>query len=63
MKVERQANHVKDYDIIVAGGGVAGVAAAVSAKRMGKSVLIIEKKRLVWEARHFGTYQYFCSYV
>lgn len=43
MKVERQANHGKDYDIIVAGGGVAGVAAAVSARRMGKSVLIIEK--------------------
>lgn len=31
------------YDVIVAGGGLAGVAAAVSAKRMGKSVLIIEK--------------------
>lgn len=43
MKFERQANHVKDYDIIVAGGGVSGVAAAVAAKRMGKSVLIIEK--------------------
>ena len=43
IKVERQANHVADYDIIVAGGGVAGVAAAVSARRMGKSVLIIEK--------------------
>ncbi len=32
-----------EYDVIVAGGGVAGVAAAVSAKRMGKSVLLIEK--------------------
>lgn len=31
------------YDVIVAGGGVAGVAAALSAKRMGKSVLLIEK--------------------
>lgn len=31
------------YDIIVAGGGVAGVAAAVSAKRAGKNVLLIEK--------------------
>lgn len=31
------------YDVIVAGGGVAGVAAAVEAKRHGKSVLIIEK--------------------
>ncbi len=31
------------YDVVVAGGGVAGVAAAVSASRMGKSVLLIEK--------------------
>lgn len=31
------------YDVIVAGGGVAGVAAAVSAARRGKSVLLIEK--------------------
>ena len=31
------------YDIVVAGGGVAGVAAAVSANRMGKNVLLIEK--------------------
>ena len=43
IKFERYAEHVKDYDIIVAGGGVAGVAAAVSAKRMGKNVLLIEK--------------------
>lgn len=43
MKVERQAKHVKDYDVIVAGGGVAGVAASVSARRMGRSVLLIEK--------------------
>lgn len=31
------------YDVIVAGGGVAGCAAALSAVREGKSVLIIEK--------------------
>ena len=31
------------YDIIVAGGGVSGIAAAVSASRMGKKVLLIEK--------------------
>lgn len=43
IKIERKAQHVGDYDVIVAGGGVAGVAAAVSAKRMGKSVLLIEK--------------------
>ena len=32
-----------NYDVIVAGGGVAGVAAAVSAARLGKKVLLIEK--------------------
>ena len=31
------------YDIAVAGGGVAGVAAAVEAARMGKKVVLIEK--------------------
>lgn len=31
------------YDVIVAGGGVAGVAAAAEAKRSGKRVLLIEK--------------------
>lgn len=31
------------YDIIVAGGGVAGVAAAVQAARVGKHVLLVEK--------------------
>ena len=34
---------VAKYDVIVAGGGVAGVAAAVSTARMGKKVLLIEK--------------------
>lgn len=31
------------YDVIVAGGGVAGIAAALAAKRRGKQVLLIEK--------------------
>ncbi|MBR4058995.1 MAG: FAD-dependent oxidoreductase [Lachnospiraceae bacterium] len=43
MNINREANFVAEYDVIVAGGGVAGVAAAVAAKRMGKSVLLIEK--------------------
>ena len=33
----------KGYDVVVLGGGIAGVAAAVAAKRSGRSVLIIEK--------------------
>lgn len=38
-----------EYEIIVAGGGVAGVAAAVTAARAGKRVLLIEKA-LSWAA-------------
>jgi len=34
---------VLNYDIVVAGGGVAGVAAAVEAARCGKKVVLIEK--------------------
>ena len=34
---------MKKYDLIVVGGGISGVAAAVSAKRQGLSVLLIEK--------------------
>ena len=37
----------KSYDIIVAGGGVAGVAAAVSAARNGRSVLLLEKSNIL----------------
>ena len=33
----------ENYDIIVVGGGIAGVAAAVSASREGAKVLLIEK--------------------
>ena len=43
MKIEREITAAGEYDVIVAGGGVAGVAAAVSARRMGKKTLLIEK--------------------
>ena len=43
MQIIREAVHVADYEVIVAGGGVAGVAAAVSARRMGAKTLLIEK--------------------
>lgn len=33
----------RDYDVIVAGGGIAGVSAAVSASRTGAKVLLIER--------------------
>ena len=37
----------KKYDVIVAGGGVAGVAAAVSAARCGCSTLLLEKSNIL----------------
>lgn len=39
-----KTNQGKSYDVIVAGGGIAGVAAAVSAAREGRSVLLLEKQ-------------------
>ena len=43
IRAEQEIEVVGRYDVIVAGGGVAGVAAAVSAARLGKRVLLIEK--------------------
>lgn len=43
MRIEREIHEKGKYDVIVAGGGVAGVAAAVQAARVGKHVLLIEK--------------------
>lgn len=37
----------KEYDVIVCGGGVAGVSAAISAAERGKSTLLIEKSLLL----------------
>ena len=41
--VNQTIEHKGSYDVLVAGGGVAGVAAALSAARAGKSVILIEK--------------------
>ena len=43
MEDNRIIEQREGYDVIVAGGGVAGVAAAVAAARTGASVLLIEK--------------------
>ena len=50
METIRYEKHIpvkKSYDVIVCGGGVAGVAAAVSAANNGMSTLILEKSNIL----------------
>jgi hypothetical protein len=47
------------YDVVVCGGGVAGAAAAVSAKRRGRNVLLIEKTNLPGGLATIGLINYF----
>ena len=49
----------KQYDVIVAGGGVAGVAAAISAAKRGASVLLLEKSNILGGLATLGHVNYF----
>lgn len=44
---ERIPVREKSYDVIIAGGGVAGLAAALTARRAGKQALVIEKSAIL----------------
>ena len=44
---EKKLQVKKEYDVIVCGGGVAGVAAAVTAAKNGLSTLLLEKSNLL----------------
>lgn len=47
-----------EYDVIVAGGGVSGIAAAVSASRRGRSVLLVEKANVLGGLATIGLVNY-----
>ena len=49
----------KQYDVIVCGGGVAGVAAAVSAAKNGLSTLLLEKSNILGGLGTLGLINYF----
>lgn len=55
----KKLNKKKDYDIIVCGGGVAGVAAAVTAANHGNSVLLIEKSNILGGLATLGLVNFF----
>src|SRR5687767_10106193 len=43
MEPERRVALYGEYDVVVLGGGPAGIAAAVSASRAGRSTLLVER--------------------
>lgn len=47
IRYEKQVPIKKEYDVIVCGGGVAGVAAAVSSAQNGLSTLLLEKSNIL----------------
>jgi succinate dehydrogenase/fumarate reductase flavoprotein subunit len=51
------------YDIIVVGGGFAGAAAAISAGRQGKRVLLIEKYNCMGGAACYDLVNPFMPYM
>ena len=59
MLLTEEINEKAHYDVIVAGGGVAGAAAAISAARAGKSVLLIEKAQKLGGLATLGLINYF----
>lgn len=50
---------VGGYDVVVVGGGIAGVAAALAARRAGKTVLIIEKSVMLGGLATLGLIAYY----
>ena len=57
--IERKIEHKGDFDIIVCGGGVAGVAAALQAARVNKKVLLIEKSQKLGGLATLGLINFF----
>lgn len=47
LKITSEIPVKESYDVIVCGAGVAGIAAALCAKRKGKSVLLVEKSTIL----------------
>ncbi|MDD6032000.1 MAG: FAD-dependent oxidoreductase [Oscillospiraceae bacterium] len=49
----------KSYDVIVAGGGLAGTAAALTARKWGKTVLLLEKSTILGGLGTLGLINFF----
>ena len=51
---ERKIPVTSEVDVLVCGGGIAGVAAAVCAARIGVKVLLVERYGFLGGPRHRG---------
>lgn len=59
VKIVTELKCKDSYDVIVAGGGVAGVAAALTAKKRGLKVLLLEKSNILGGLATLGLVNYF----
>ena len=57
--ITKKLSAKRHYDLIVCGGGVSGCAAAVTAARRGKSVLLLEKSNILGGLATLGLINYF----
>ena len=59
IKIVSEVKVKAKYDVIVAGGGVSGVAAALTAKKRGLKVLLVEKQTVLGGLATSGLVNYF----
>lgn len=59
VKIVSELKQKGEYDVIVAGGGVSGIAAALTAKNRGLKVLLIEKQTVLGGLATSGLINYF----
>ena len=53
-KVRRTFSEAKNFDVVVIGGGLAGICAAIAAARLGSAVALVHDRPALGGAARFG---------